>query len=97
MLTFEEAKKIGIRACVDKLGYDFVRKYEDLSCTAYEDEGDRVFCFVGVSTEPVSAWNGDHLVLDDTPNTKFPYSASCYVLYADGTITFLDCSLPVVA
>jgi len=26
MLTFEEAKKIGIRACVDKLGYDFVKK-----------------------------------------------------------------------
>ena len=48
MLTFEEAKKIGIKACADKLGIDFVRKYEDRSCVAYGDEEDHAFCFVGV-------------------------------------------------
>ena len=28
VLTFEEAKKVGIRACIDRLGYDFVKKYQ---------------------------------------------------------------------
>lgn len=97
MLTFEEAKKIGIRACVDKLGYDFVKKHNETSCTAYEDEDDRVFCFVGVGTESVAPWTGGPLLLDDSPDAKFPYSASCNVTYADGAITFLQCTLPSMA
>ena len=67
MQTFEEAKRIGITACVDKLGYDFVKKYEDTACSAYGDEGDHVSCFVGVSTEPETPWTGGTLVLDDSP------------------------------
>ena len=94
MLTFEEAKKIGIRACVDKLGYDFVKKYNDTSCTAYEDEEDHAFCFVGVDTNPVSPWTGGPLILDDSPGAKFPYRASCNVAYVDGSITFLEYIIP---
>ena len=97
MLTFEEAKKIGIRACVDKLGYDFVKKYEATACSAYGDDGDHASCFVGVSTEPDTPWNGGPLILDDSPESKFPYSASCNVAYADGTVTFLECTLPSMA
>lgn len=94
MLTFEEAKKIGTKACIDKLGYEFVKKHNETSCTAYGDEIDHAFCFVGVSTDPVSPWTGGTLVLDDSPDAKFPYSASCNVTYSDGKITFLKCVVP---
>ena len=97
MLTYEEAKKVGIKACVEKLGYDFVRKHEKTACTAYGDEEDHAFCFVGVSTDPESPWTGGHLVLDDSPDRKFPFSASCNVAYKDGVITFLECILPTTA
>ncbi len=43
-------------------------------------------CFVGVSTELEKPWTGGSLVLDDSPNSKYPYSASCNVAYADGKI-----------
>ncbi len=97
MLTFEEARKIGIRACVDKLGYDFVKKYEDTACAAYGDEGDHASCFVGVSTEPEKPWNGGTLILDDSPNSNYPYSASCNVAYADGSITGMILTTPAMA
>ena len=97
MLTFEEAKKIGIKACVDKLGGDFVKKYNETSCTAYGDEGDHAFCFVGGDTNPVEPWTGGPLIMDDSPEAKFPYSASCNVSYCDGEITFLECALPSIA
>ena len=97
MLTFEEARKIGIRACVDKLGYDFVKKYEDTACSAYGDEGDHASCFVGVNTEPEKPWTGGTLILDDSPNSKYPYSASCNVAYADGAITGMTLTTPAMA
>ena len=94
MLTFDEAKVIGIKACVNKLGYSFVRKHEDLACTAYGDEEDHAFCFVGVGTEASSPRVDGSIVFDDSPDRKFPFSASCNVAYADGAVTFLDCFLP---
>ena len=48
-LTFEEAKKLGMDACVDRLGRDFVMKYRDTSCSSYEDIEERVYCFPGVN------------------------------------------------
>lgn len=97
MLTFEEAKKIGIRACVDVLGYDFVKKHEQTACSAYGDEGDHAACFVGVTTEPDTTWAGGPLVLDDSPESRYPYRASCNVAYADGAVTFTECVTPVLA
>ena len=97
MLTYEEAKKIGTIACLDKLGRDFVRKHRDTACSAYGDEEDHAFCFVGIDTEPDTPWTGGPLILDDSPNTEFPFSASCNVAYADGSITFLTCKLPTLA
>ena len=97
MLTFEEARKIGIRVCVDMLGYDFVKKYEDTACSAYGDEGDHASCFVGVNTEPEKPWTGGTLILDDSPNSKYPYSASCNVDYADGAITGMTLTTPAMA
>lgn len=52
MLTFEEARKIGLDACAEKLGRNFVRKYAGTSSTAYGDAEDHVYCFIGVSDQP---------------------------------------------
>ncbi len=55
MLTFEEAKKIGLNACVDRLGRDFVMKYRDTSCPAYADMEDHAYCFIGVDNSDSTA------------------------------------------
>ena len=91
MITYEKAREMGINACIDKLGRDFVMKYRETSSSAYGDRGDYAYCFVGVSDQPeMKQDNG--LVL--TSDSKFPYVARCTVSYIDGEITFLDCVLP---
>ena len=97
MLTYEEAKKVGTKACLEKLGRDFVIEHRKTACSAYGDEDDHAFCFVGVDTEPDTPWTGGEIVFDDSPDQKFPFSASCNVSYADGVVTFLDCRLPAMA
>ncbi|MCR4605460.1 MAG: hypothetical protein K5639_05620 [Eubacterium sp.] len=91
MLTYEKAKKIGLDACVDKLGRDFVMKHRKTSSSAYGDRGDHAYCFVGVSDVPDMDMD-DGLVL--TSNHSFPYVARCTVDYIDGEVNFLECSLP---
>lgn len=91
MISYETARKIGIDACIDKLGREFVMKHRDFSSSADGDRGDHVYCFVGVSDkEDVGMM--DELVL--TSDDKFPYVARCNVSYEDGEISFLDCVLP---
>lgn len=34
MLTVKEAKKIGIRACIDAIGYEFCKKHADNSTSS---------------------------------------------------------------
>ena len=93
MLTYEQARRIGIDACIDKLGRDFVMRYRDLSCSACGDRGDHVYCFVGVNDKPLPKMK-DELVL--TSNSDFPYTARCTVDYLDGRIGFLECVLPII-
>ena len=92
MLTFEQARKIGIEACVDRLGRDFVMKYRDTSCPAYGDWEDRAYCFVGVDNS--EGRYGDGKTFKLTSTGKWPYSARCTVRYEDGKIEFLDCIIP---
>ena len=94
MLTFEEAKKIGTTACLDRLGRTFVKRYRDTACSAYADNGENAFCFVGVSDKPDRPWDGGPIVLDNSPQSKFPYMASCNVSYQTGKVTFLECVPP---
>ena len=47
MLTFEEAKKIGIRACIDRIGYDFCLAHNENSTSAYGEVDGIGKCFVG--------------------------------------------------
>ena len=91
MITYEKARKMGVDACIDKLGRDFVMKHRDTSSSAYGDRGDHVYCFVGVDDKPAPKMDKG-LVL--TSDTNFPYVARCTVSYSDGKIEFLDCVLP---
>ena len=90
MLTFEQAKKIGLDACIDRLGCGFFMKYRDASCPGYGDMEDRAYCFMGVDNRETS--DDDKLTL--TSNNPFPYLVSCTVRYSDGTIEFLESVLP---
>ena len=91
MLTYESARKIGVEACIDKLGRAFVEKHRNTSSSAYGDRGDHVFCFVGVNDQPEKKMT-DGLMI--TEGDSFPYIARCEVDYVDGAIRFLDCILP---
>ncbi len=91
MLTFEEAKKVGMDACVDRLGRDFVMKYRDTSCPGYGDMEDRVYCFLGVDNSD-SRNDYSHVTLDS--RSRFPYLAKCTVRYDDGKVEFLECIVP---
>lgn len=94
MLTREAARKIGINACIDKIGRDFLQKHKDNAVYAYGDgeTENSVFCYVGVDDKPYESKHPDILVLDS--ESKFPYHASCNVSLMDGTTTFMDYALP---
>lgn len=94
MLTREAARKIGIDACVDKIGRDFVETYKDFAVYACGDGEieDSVFCYVGVDDKPYVPETSDTLVLDST--SQFPYRASCNVCLTDGAVKFIECVLP---
>ena len=94
MMTYEDARKKGLDACVKKIGIDFVKKYSDKACSAYGDREDFAFCFVGVSDRPDAYYDSQGLVLDGNGFSDWPYQACCNVWYNDGHIEFLDCKLP---
>lgn len=97
MMTYEDAKKLGTEACLGRLGKDFVREHRDMACSAYSDEEDHAYCFVGVSDQPEAVWDGEDIILDGHPGTEWSFQVSCNVWYADGNIEFLDCVLPDLA
>ncbi|MBQ2902510.1 MAG: hypothetical protein IJA07_03340 [Agathobacter sp.] len=95
MLTFEEAKNIGIRACIDKVGYEFCRAHNDNSTSAYGEVDGKMECFVGVSDEPAHEYDiekVDYLIL--TSKKDWPYFAHCDVDMATGEIEFGECRIP---
>ena len=89
MLTVEEAANIGINACIDKIGRDFVLAHRDNGTSAYGENDGSVYCYVGVDDQPWAPPPASRrLVLDN--ETKFPYYASCNVSLTDGVTTFID-------
>lgn len=93
MLTVKEAARIGINACIDKLGRDFVLANRDNGVSGYGENDGMVFCYVGVDDKPwVDKYPDDVIVLDST--SKFPYLVSCNVCLEDGTMKFIECILP---
>lgn len=97
MLTFNEAKIIGKRACIEKIGIEFYEKYRDSSTTAYGDFSDEgvAFCYVGVDDQPIVATPTEPLILsNEAYKNPIPFFASCNVVLESGEIVFLDCTLP---
>lgn len=92
MLTVKEAARIGINACIDKIGRDFVLANRDNGTSAYGENDGLVFCYVGVDDKPYVPENPDILILDNV--SRFPYHASCNVSLTDGATTFMDYALP---
>ena len=93
MITIDKAKKIGLNACIDKLGREFVEKYQESSSSAFGDRGDYLYCFLGVNNQPETR-NGEGLLL--TSDSQFPYVARCKVDYEDGRVSFLECVIPTL-
>lgn len=91
MITEAAARRIGLNACIDKLGRDFVLAHKDTSTSAYgRNEGENnVFCFVGVDNRNTPYGK---LVLDG--HSEFPYRASCNVDLETGTTSFVECVCP---
>lgn len=95
MLTERDAKKIGIRACIDKMGYEFCKKHEDNSTSAYGVVNGKMECFIGVSDEPAPECDiekVDHLIL--TSGKKWPYYVHCDVDMFTGEIEFGEYRIP---
>ena len=88
MLSFNEARKIGLNACVDWIGRDFVYAHRDSASSAYGEVEGGVYCFVGVDGAPRPLRDDNVLILDSV--SKFPYRASCTVDQSNGTWTFLE-------
>ena len=89
MISVAKAKKIGINACIDKIGRDICIKHADNAVYGYGRDGDYVNCFVGVNDEPAPVTDPDDLsklVLTHEKNWK--YSASCDVSLQDGSVVF---------
>lgn len=92
MLNVYVARRIGINACIDKLGRDFVLAHKDFSTSAYGESDDGVFCFVGVDDRRNLQEQEGVLLLDS--DSEFPYRASCNVNLTSGIPHFIECVLP---
>ena len=90
MLAIKEAAKIGIDACIDKIGRAFVIINRNNGTSGYgEYDESYVYCFVGVDDEPLNLSSSlGGLVLDSV--SKFSYFANCVVNRIDGTVEFID-------
>lgn len=93
MLSVKEAKKIGIWACIEKIGLDFCREHKDNSVSAWgKREGNKVNCFVGVNDAPPP--DPDKMKIRLSSGNDWPYYAFCDVYRETGEIEFGECVLP---
>ena len=80
MLDYESAKIIGLNACIDKLGRDFVFENRDFATSAFGE------------SEYTSKDKNGLLILDST--SKFAYRVSCHVNLLEGIPMFIECVVP---
>lgn len=95
MLTEEEARRIGLRACVEKIGIEFCEKHKDTSVCAYGVVEGVMQCYFGVDDQP----NPDFEKLK--PEEVYlscrryaPYFARCEVNMESGVVTITDFCIP---
>ena len=89
MISIEEARNIGINACIDKIGRDLCKQYADNATSAYGEHDNIVDCFVGLNDEhaqEIDLDNISELVLSEEKQWK--YSAECSVSLENGQIEF---------
>ena len=97
MLLKEEAKKIGIMACIDAIGYDFCIAHEDYSVSSCGISDRTMSCFVGVSDQPDPT---KHTSLDQldtytlTDGNSWPFYAFCDVDMENGNIVLGEVKKP---
>lgn len=93
MLSVDDAKRIGINACIDKLGRSFVTDRQEYGTSGYGECEEGVYCFVAVDDGPhKSKYKDGQIVLDSI--TNFSYSAKCIVSLENGAVNFMECVLP---
>lgn len=92
MLNLDTARKIGIDACIDKLGRDFVIANQDNASSGYGETEEGMYCVVCVTDEPGPELPPGVLQLDGGPPWK--YRASCIVNLENGALTFMDVVCP---
>mgnify|MGYP006788791497 CR=1 FL=1 len=95
MMSVEEAKRIGIRACIDKIGYELCKLYEDTAISSAGEKPGIVTCYVGIDTRPEAKEelkNMRAFILDEV--NSYTYYANCSVSLQDGSIEFQECCLP---
>ena len=95
MLTADQARHVGIDACIEKIGREFVRDNADRVASVYGEHEGFVYCFVGISKElkrclESTTPNMLRLTSDNSPL----YRASCDVAIKDGSITFIETVVP---
>lgn len=90
MFTVIEAKEIGIKACIEKLGKEFVKENAGRGSAGYGKHDNSVFCFIGVDPDSTTRSEG-RILLDSVP---FPYRASCNVSLVDGSVEFVEHVVP---
>ena len=87
MINPDRAKRVGINACIEKLGREFVEAHRDAVIYAYGMNQDVMYCFVGVDDKPQKGT--EKLMLDSV--SKWPYRVSCNVDLETEAITFIEC------
>ena len=93
MLSVKEARKIGIDACIEKIGVEFWEKHKDHAVYAHgEKEGYKVGCFVGISDQPEPDLDTVNIRL--SPGNDWPYYADCDVDRKTGEIEFDEFVVP---
>ena len=67
-------RQIGFNACVESIGKSFYEANKENSVFACSDEGDALWCFLGINTfEPA---NGEMKL---TNGKEWEYTSSCFV------------------
>ena len=96
MIKEKEAKRIGIRACMDQIGYDFCKAHSDNAVSAWgKDETGLFNCFVGVNDAPAKKRNISEVTeLVLTADNDWQYYANCNVSLDDGSVIMEDSRIP---
>lgn len=77
-------KKIGMEACIEKIGRVFVDEHRDTACfSSGEVEGNALFCFLGIDL------HADTRKACLTNENDWDVYASCYV--RNGLVEMSDC------